>query len=82
MDKKKMTRADLEAYRARWQRVNEFELEEIRQMPLAEKLKKAEMLFGFARALNVRHSIDDPEIVAVRERWAKLKRRNENTKRT
>jgi len=77
-----MTRADLEAYRAAWQRVNEIELEEIRQMPLSEKLKKANMLFRLARAMNVRHSIDDPEIVAVRERWAKLKHLYENAKRT
>jgi hypothetical protein len=77
-----LTRADLEAYRARWRRTNEFQIEEMRRMPLASKLRRANMLFRLALSLKLRHTVDDPEIAAVRERWVKLKRMHENAKGT
>lgn len=78
---KKLTRADLLAYRARWQRINEFQVQQARKMSVAQKVKQANMLFRLATSLNLNHPIDDPEIVAVRERWLKLKQRYENAKR-
>jgi hypothetical protein len=70
---KQMTRADLEAYRARWEAVNRFQIEEMRRTPIALRLKQTNLLFRLAQSLNLRHAIDDPEIVAVRARWLRLK---------
>ncbi len=81
-NKNQLTRADLEAYRARWQRVNEFQILEMRRMPLVLKLRQANMLLRLAKSMNLRHSFDDPEIAAVRGRWVKLKQMHENAKRT
>lgn len=75
----KMTREQAEQYRAGWARVKEFHVRELRRMPLRTKIKKAELLFQLAQSLKLRHSVDDPELVALRTRWARLKRRYENT---
>jgi hypothetical protein len=80
-NKKRMTRAELEAYRARWRRINEFQIQEIRQMPLGLKLQQAEWLFALAKELKLRHALNDPEISAVRARWVKLKQIYEQTQR-
>lgn len=82
METNKMTREQVEAWRAGWQRVKRRQLAELRRMSLKTKIEKAEMLFQLAQNLKLRHAIDDPEIVAVRKRWVKLKRHYENTKST
>ncbi len=46
-------------------------------MPRTLKLEQATLMYRLARSMNLRHSLNDPEIVAVRKRWAKLKRRYE-----
>lgn len=80
---REMTQADVKAWRASWQRVNEFHIQEIRRMPRLLKLQQANLMFQIAQNMNLRHSLDDPEIAALRKRWAKVKRRyEENSSRT
>ncbi len=79
---KGMTRADLEAYRARWQRVNEYQTQEIRQMPVALKLRQANTLFRMAKMTRRQRSANEREIAEVRARWVKLKRLYEKSRRT
>lgn len=81
MAEQKMTREQVEAYRAGWQAVKQRRIQEIRRMSLKRKIKQTEMLFQLAQTLKMRHAIDDPEIVAIRKRWSKVKRNYENAKR-
>lgn len=73
MDRKLVTRAELEAYRARWQAVNQLEIEEMRRTPISLRLKQANVLFRLAQSMRLHHAMDDPEIERVRARWVKLK---------
>lgn len=83
MAEQKMTREQVEQYRAGWNRINKFHLQEIRLMSRRVRLQQANLLFQTARSMNLRHSINDPELKALRERWAKAKRRYEkNSSRT
>lgn len=79
---RKMTREQVEAWRAGWQYVNECHIREIRRMPRRVRLQQTNLLFQTARSMKLRHSLADPELKALRERWAKAKRRYEkNSKR-
>ena len=82
VDRKNLTRADVEAYRAGWQAAKELELQELRAIPLSLKLKQVNMLFRFARSIKLRRARDNREIAAVRERWQNLVMRHENARRT
>ncbi len=68
-----LTKADAEAFRRRWELVNEAEREELRNTPLDVKLRQTAALIGFALALK-----DDTrrerEEEAVRVRWSHLRR--------
>lgn len=77
---KPLTRSELEAYRARWRRVNDYQIQEMRRMPIALKLRQANTLFRLAKSMNL--GSDDLETTAVRARWAKLKQLYEKAKRT
>lgn len=81
MKTKKMTREQVDAWRAGWRAVERRRIRELRRMPLKTKIKKAEMLFQLAQSMNLRHTMNDPEIVAVRKRWVRVKRKYENTNR-
>ncbi len=78
---KTLTRAEAEAFRTRWLRVNEFQVQETRRMSLSAKLRQANMLFRLAKTMHLQHRADDPEIAGVRARWLKLQRLYEKSKR-
>lgn len=69
----KMTRAEVERWREGWQRVNEFHLQEIREMTIEQRWERLNMLFEFALAMNWVKPAPEKELAPVRRRWARLK---------
>lgn len=70
---REMTREEAKEWRARWQRVNEFHIHEIRNTTIEERWQQLNNIFGFALARGWVKPAADDELVAVRERWARLK---------
>lgn len=68
-----MTRAEAKAWRARWQRVNKFHIQEVRQMSVQERWQKLNIVFGFAQEMGWVKPAPENEMAPVRARWAKLK---------
>lgn len=70
---RRMTRAEARAYRDRWQRVNEREIEELRATPIAVKWRQINTLMAWARAFGWEEKLREGE-AEVRERWARLRK--------
>ncbi|MBI2941071.1 MAG: hypothetical protein HYY04_11605 [Chloroflexi bacterium] len=68
-----MTKAEAEAFKARWKAVNAAEIEELRATPPERKLRQLASLMATARALGWDEALAAEE-AEVRERWIKLKR--------
>ncbi len=74
MHKPIMTKAEAKAFRERWQAVNEFTDEEIRNTPAARKLQQLSSLYNFAVSMNWLDKLGlDEEQVWIR--WQELRRR-------
>lgn len=68
-----MTRAEAQAFRARWQLVNDAEREELRATPMAVKARQLGTLMGWAGQLGWTESRAAEEQV-IRERWQRLRK--------
>jgi hypothetical protein len=69
----RMTKADLLAYRARWQLVEDHVYAEARASTIEERWQSLNQLWHFAADLNLRRE-RDPESELVQQRWARLRR--------
>jgi hypothetical protein len=67
-----MTKAEAQAYRDRWKRVNEHEQEELRQAPPALRLRQFNTLLGWAHQLGWAQALAEGE-EEVRARWMRLR---------
>lgn len=68
-----LTREELEAYRARWRAVNQFQIDELRRASPELKLRQTNLLFRLALDLRRGDTVGDPQVALVRSRWVKLK---------
>lgn len=68
-----LNKLELEAYRARWQLVNEVQAEELRKATFHERWQQLNSLIRLACGLGWSLTRDDEEIAIVRSRWQKLK---------
>jgi hypothetical protein len=75
MDRKHLTRADLEAYRAGWQAAKEIERAEARGMTIEERWREFNAIISFAYELGWIQPANDQELAPMRARWARLKAR-------
>ncbi|MFQ5491513.1 MAG: hypothetical protein ACE5GE_12395 [Phycisphaerae bacterium] len=66
-----MTKEEARAWRERWRLVNERDAEHARAATPWMRLRDLEVLFAFARA--IKNPIDEPSVLQVRARWARLK---------
>jgi hypothetical protein len=73
MKRRRLSKADLVAFKARWRLVNETEVAELRRTPLEVKLRQLEALMASVDALGWREVLASEEAV-VRERWQRLRR--------
>jgi hypothetical protein len=69
----RITKAEARAFRARWQRVNAREEEELRSTPPEVKLQQFNTLLGWAHQLGWAEALGEGE-AEVRQRWARLRR--------
>lgn len=72
---RRMTKSDIRAWRNRWQRVNDFTIQEARDATPGERLRDLEMLYDFAFTLNGPKT-DDEDAIEDRRRWLRLKEQN------
>lgn len=70
---RKMTRENVEAWREGWQRVNEFHLQEIRNMTFEQRWQQLNIIFEFALTMGWVKPASEAELVPIRARWARLK---------
>ena len=70
---RRLTRTEARAYRDRWRRVQEREIEELRDMSLNVRWRQFNTLLGWVRWLNLASALAEGE-TEVRERWARLRR--------
>ena len=68
-----MTKEEAQACRARWQRVNEREFEELRNTPLEVKWRQFNTLLAWARDFGWEQDLAKDEDL-VRNRWARLRK--------
>ncbi len=68
-----MTRADLEAYRARWKVVEEIEREEARQATIESRWRELNAIFNLAYELGRIQPASEQELEPIRARWRRLK---------
>jgi len=68
-----VTKTELEDYRARWQIVNEFQVEELRNTSFAESWRQMNAIIRLAIGLGWQVTRDEEQIAIVRARWQKLK---------
>jgi hypothetical protein len=71
--KPRLTKAEARAYKARWRKVNEAEIEELRRTPIAVKVRQLGAMMEMARRLPPTEG-DEREVAEVRERWNKLRK--------
>jgi hypothetical protein len=69
-----VTRQEIEAWRRRWQLMNELELEELRSTPPEECLRQLEAMYASVDVLGCRAALEEGE-AEVRGRWIRLKDR-------
>jgi hypothetical protein len=65
------SKAELQAWLERWKRVNEFEVQELRDTSVETKLRQLAALMASAEAFGWRE--DQEEIEEVRARWNRLR---------
>ena len=72
-----ITKSELLAYQNRWKAVAEAEAEELRQTSLADRWRQLNAVMRMAAGLDIlqEDSDDSEQIIAVRERWNRLKDR-------
>jgi hypothetical protein len=65
----------LKEYRDRWNAVADIERNELQRTSLDKRWRQLNLLFHFARKLSAgkKFQHEDRDLVAVRERWHKLK---------
>ena len=68
-----MTKREAQAWKRRWEAVNEREREELRRTPPETKLRQLNTLMNSARRLGWREG-DDEEDAEVRDRWNRLRK--------
>jgi hypothetical protein len=68
-----MTREEAIQYKARYEAVNAFEIEELRSMSLEQKLEQTSALMDSVEQMGWSQAMADEE-TQVRERWLRLKR--------
>jgi hypothetical protein len=71
--KRPMTRAEVQAWQARWQLVNRAQCEELRGRSVDQKFHQLAALMASARALSWTLT-REAETAEVRRRWAKLRK--------
>jgi hypothetical protein len=67
-----MSRAEAQAFKERWRRVNEFERQELRQTPVEVRLRQFNTLLGWAHEFAWTEALAEGE-AEVRARWVRLK---------
>lgn len=70
-----ITKAEARAFRDRWRRVNEREIEELRSASLETRWRQFNTLLNWARRPGWDAALAEGES-EVRRRWAKLRRAN------
>jgi hypothetical protein len=68
-----LTKAEAQAFRDRWQRVNERKVEELRSTSLEVKWQQFNTLLLWARQFGWEPALAEGE-AEVRERWARLRK--------
>ncbi len=72
-NEKQLTRADLEAYRARWEVAEQIERREATQATLEKRWYEFNAIFELANELGWIRPASDDELAPIRSRWARLK---------
>jgi hypothetical protein len=70
---KKMTRAEAKAFKARWARVNAFEIEELRTTSYDVRLQQFMTMMQWVRQFGWHEGLSEGED-EVRRRWATLRK--------
>lgn len=68
-----LTKAEATAFRERWKRVNDREIEELRSTPIEVKLQQFNTLLAWAHQLDWTEKLSEGEN-EVRQRWARLRK--------
>jgi hypothetical protein len=68
-----LTKAQAIAFRERWKRVNDREIEELRSTPFEVKLQQFNTLLAWSHQLGWTAALSDGEN-EVRQRWARLRK--------
>ena len=71
--KRRMTREEARAWKARWALVNEAEIEELRSTPVSLKMKQLGTLMAWSSALGWEEALA-AEDAEVHERWNRLRK--------
>lgn len=71
--KRLVSKAQMRAWKERWQLVNDAEREELRAAPMDAKYRQLATMMHSAHVLGW-HTSTDAEIAQVRDRWIRLKR--------
>ena len=69
---KRLTKDEADAFRIRWELVNEAEIEELRRTSVTKKLQQLSSLMLSVKELNWQEPLSEGE-AAVRERWNHLR---------
>jgi hypothetical protein len=68
-----LTKKEAQEFRARWQRVNEREVEELRHTPIEVRWQQFNTLLSWAREFGWIEALGKEEDM-VRKRWARLRK--------
>lgn len=71
--KRRMTRVEAQAWKARWELVNEAEREELRNTSAELKLRQLAVLMASVKTFGWAEALADEE-AEVRERWNRLRK--------
>ncbi len=67
-----MTKAEIEAWRARWKLKHKLEVEDLRQTPMDVKLQQLAALMGSVDAFHARESLEADDQIGY-DRWRKFR---------
>ncbi len=70
--RRKLTKGEAQAFRKRWNTVNEAERKELRETSAVNKLRQRAALMGSVRQLGWTRLLEEEE-AAVRDRWNRLR---------
>ena len=73
MSEQPLTKESLLAYRARYEAVAAIRQLELQQMTIEQRWQKLNSLLQQAVALGLHQNTRSPDVIAVQERWVKLK---------